>query len=80
MPTHFDNEEIEEDKEEEATEEAKEDDEETDPVKIVATVIASLPHSPAKLVATSISKTTSTSLIVATTRNTSNVQSLFAPS
>ena len=62
----------EEDKEEEATEEAKEDYEETNPIKITTIVIASLPHSPSKPVAT-------TSLIV-TTIDTSNVQSLFSPS
>ena len=73
----FDNEEIEDDKEEEATEEDKEDDEETCPMRIAAAVIASLPHSPRKLVATSSSEIALASLIV-TTVDTSNVQSLFA--
>ena len=69
----------EEDKEEEATEEAKEYDEETDPGKIVATIIASLPHSPAKLATSSSLEIDPASLIVTTT-DTSNVQSLFATS
>lgn len=76
--THFDNEEVEEDKEEEATEEDKENDEETNPMKITSIVIASLPHSPSKPVATSSLETSSTFLIVTTT-GTSNIQSLFSP-
>lgn len=78
-PTHFDNEEVEEDKEEEATKEDKEDDEETDPMKIIATVIASLPHSPSKPTTTSSSEIASTSFI-GTTIDTSNIQSHFTPS
>ena len=68
----FDNEEIEEDKEEEATEEDKEDDEEIDPMRIVAEVISSLPHSPRKSIVTSSLEIASASLIVTTT-DTSNV-------
>lgn len=68
----------EEEQEAKATKEDKQDDEETKPMKIVAIVIASLPHSPIKLAAISNSKTTSASLIM-TTIDTSNVQSLFAP-
>ena len=47
-------------------------------MKIAATFIASLPHSPSKPIVTSSLETASTSLIV-TTIDTSNVQSLFTP-
>ena len=62
----------EEGKEEEATEESKKDDEETDPIKVTMAIIASLPHSLAKLATSSSSKIASASLIV-TTIDTSNV-------
>ena len=75
----FDNVEIEEGVEEEATKEEKKHDEQTDLVKIVAVVIASLPHSPAKI-ATSSSKIALASLIVTTPSDTSNVQSSLAHS
>ena len=75
----FDNVEVEEDVEEEATKAAKQDDEETNLVKIVVVVIISIPHSLVK-VATSRSEIASASLIVTTTTDTSNVQSLFTHS
>ena len=63
----------EEEKEEEAVEEAKQEEEEIDLVKIVVAIIASLPHSLAKLATSSSSEIASTCLIV-TTIDTSNVQ------
>ena len=51
--THFDNVDDEEEQVQEATKEDAQDTEETDPVKIVAVVIASLPHSPSKIMKTS---------------------------
>ena len=65
-------------KEKEATKKETQDDEEIDLVKIATIVIASLPHSPRKLVTTSSAKATSIGLIVTTSVNT-NFQSLFSP-
>ena len=62
----------------EAIDDDTQDVEEIDPVKIVAVVIASLPHSPRKILTTSSIETTSTGLIVTTTASTST-QSIFAP-
>ena len=65
-------------KEQEATKKETQDDEEIDLVKIATIVIASLPHSPRKLVTTSSTDTALTRLTVTISVNT-NAQSLFAP-
>ena len=74
---NFDTIDDEEEQEQEATEEGTEDDEETDPVKIAATIIASLPYSPRKPMTTSSIETSPPRLIVITSDN-KNVQSLFS--
>lgn len=77
--THFDN--VNDEKEEqgqEATEEYVHDIEETNLVKIIAEVIASLPHSPRKSLKTSSLEKASVGLIVTNIVGTST-QSIFAP-
>lgn len=75
--THFNNIDGEEEQEKEATKEGTQDVEETDPVKIVATFVTSLPHSPRKIVTKSSTKIASVGLIVSNTASTS-IQSIFA--
>ena len=65
------------DKEEEMEEEAEEDKEEEDLVKIVVAVIASLPHSPPKMV-TSTMEIASTGEIVSTTASSIALSSLIS--
>ena len=74
--THFFTIDYEEYKEQEATEEGTQDDEESDLVKIAPIVIASLPHSPRKLVTTLSMEKTSIGLSVTINDNT-NIQSFF---
>ena len=76
--THFDTSDYEEEQEQDATEEGTHDVEETNPIKIAVVVIASLPHSPRKIVTTSSIEITSTGLIVTTNDNT-HIQPIFAP-
>lgn len=67
----------EEEKDEGVDEEDKEGDEENDLVRIVAQVIASLPHSPPKI-ATSSGMETALASVIATTTDPSSAQSLFS--
>jgi hypothetical protein len=76
--THFDNTDNEEEKEQEATEEETQDIEENDPIKIVAVVVASLPHSPRKVLTTSSMEIASIGLIVSNTPSTTK-QLIFSP-
>ena len=71
---------VKEEKEDEAKEKDRkeEEEEEIDPVRIVAQVIASLPHSPPKSIVSSM-EIASTS-VIATIIDTSSTQSLFSPS
>ena len=68
----------EEEWEQEATEEETKDIEENDPINIATVVIASLPHSPRKVLTTSIMEIASPGLIVSNTPSTPS-QSIFAP-
>ena len=76
--THFDNIDDEEEHKQEAIEEETQYIEEIDPIKIAIAVIASLPHSPRKILTTSSKKIASVGLIVATTTSPC-MQSIFAP-
>ena len=76
--THFDNIDDEDEQGQEATKEDAQDIEETNTVKIIAVVIASLPHSPSKIFKTPSSEIASARLIVTSTESAST-QSIFAP-